>query len=316
MIHLRLSKRSRYVVPVLCYLLALPGGGLMVRGGQQAQVPTIRVEADLVEVPVTVTDRKGNPIIRLTSEDFRIYEDGVEQSVRHFTKEPGPVSWGLVLDKSGSMASMMNEVYASAAHMVESAPAGSEAFVLTFDDHTELVQEFTTDRARLRESVARLFAGGATALWDAVSNGLEEMKKARYARKALVVVTDGEDNESRTSSKDLIERAKESDVLIYSVAMLEGAVRPSWLFGDGASGVLNDLAGASGAYAHRPRSVEQCKEVMQRIASEVSHQYILGYCPSSNAGPPRFRKLAIKVRGIPEGRAVVRARKGYFGPRT
>ncbi len=304
----------------------------------------VRLTTDLVLLNVMVTDRNGQALLDLEKEGFKVYEDGVEQTLSFFGAEETPVSWGLVLDRSSSMKTMMEEVYQAALHVLDEGTDDDEAFIATFNHGVEKIVEFTTDRNTLKNSLIRLQATGNTALYDAVAFALKQMRRARHQKKVLVVVTDGEDNSSRVKFGDLADLAQEADVLIYTVGMfgsMNAAMPPSRYEGlnrnrdfdaqslnsnqkrmpmlreDYFREYLKELAEITGATAHFPSNPSECKEVMRTIALEVSRQYSLGYYPTNmnRDGKWRKTKVVISPQGKKASGYAVRTRAGYYAPK-
>lgn len=273
---------------------------------QKPEAPAIRLGADLVSLNVMVTDQSGRAILGLRKEDFRVYEDKIEQRVSFFTSDEATVSWGLILDRSGSMMGMMQDVYRAATHVVEEGTDQDQMFAVTFNNRVEMVSDFISDRHKLENSLLGLRADGQTALWNAVAFGLDHIKHGKNRKKVLVVLTDGEDNASRIGFRSLVERVEEEDVLIYPVGMFESSMR---IGRDSARLELEKLAQATGARAHFPTDVEQCKQAMKEIAREVSQQYSIGYYPTSTARDGKWRKIQIKI-----GSYAARTRAGYYAP--
>lgn len=278
---------------------------------QDHQEPTFRTSTNLVLLDVSVTDRKGRPVRNLDKGSFRVYEDGVEQPLTFFTYEQRPVSWGLVLDRSGSMIGMMDEVYNAALHSVEAGTPEDETFILAFDDRIELVRPFTTDHPSLVEAIKGISAGGTTALYDAVREGLQELKKGRHQKKVLIVITDGEDNASRIRFEDLLEKAKRAEAQVYTIGMFSDMgldflnTSDSWI-----KRQLQSLAEETGGLAYFPKNVRQCDRACKDIAEEVSRQYTLGYYPKVKDWNGEWRNIEVKVRAAPT--YSVRTRKGYY----
>lgn len=297
----------------------LAASGLVVplpRDGQREPAPqqepsTIKVDTDLVLLNAAVTDQKGQAVTGLKKEHFRVLEDGVEQSVSFFGLEKVPVSWALVLDRSGSMSEMIGNVYRAAVHVVDEGTEDDEAFIVTFSEKSELVSDFVSDRQKLHDSVHGLRAGGGTALWDAVAYALDHLKNGEHQKKVMVIVTDGEDNHSRLNFRDLVRRVEEEDVLIYTVGMFESGGRRY------ARKQLARLAEATGAQAHFPANIEQCEAAMAEIARDVSWQYQLGYYPTNRIRDGKWRKIKVIVLRAEEreARYVARTRTGYYAPK-
>lgn len=314
----------------------LPGSESSAQQRGQQESSALKLSTDVVSLNVSVFDRNGNAASDLKKDAFAVFENGVEQSLSFFSTDESPVSWGLVLDRSSSMKRMIGDVYQAALHVMDEGTDDDEVFVATFNTHVQLAADFTRDRPALQKSIAGLRADGNTALYDAVAFGLDRMRLGSHQKKVLVVVTDGEDNSSRISFKNLIERAKEAGVLIYTIGMFESmnaAFRGDQRDGQSpfshgfASGVwqrgmadsrdeLKNLAEVSGATAHFPTSLEECEKAMWTIASEVSRQYSIGYYPSNASRDGKWRKIQIKIR-VPDGNIplMARTRAGYYAPR-
>ncbi len=276
----------------------------------------LHVAVDLVLLDVGVQDKNGQPVRDLKQEDFRVYEDKVEQSITSFNTEESPVTWGLVLDRSSSMRSMIDDVYAAAINVIDQGTKKDEMFILTFNNTTDLVAELTSDRRSLLNSIFGLRAEGNTALYDAIDSALDYIKKGKHRKKVLVVVTDGGDNRSQTRFKHIVDRAKESDVLIYTVGMF-GLMTHNPTEARATSNVrheLKELADTTGAYAHFPLDAEKCREAMDKIAREVSEHYTLGYYSSNQTRDGGWRKLKVAIAGASGGHYVVRTRTGYYAP--
>lgn len=281
---------------------------------QQDPLETIRIDTNLVVLRITVNDKQGRATQNLKQSAFKVYEDGVEQEVSFFSSEESPVSWGLVLDRSGSMMGMMSDVYEAALHVIDEGTSRDEAFIVTFNKRFELISDFTSDRHRLENSVLGLRADGETALFDAVDFALDRLKHAKYRKKVLVVITDGEDNASRLKFRELIERAEEEEAVIYSVGMFGSMGGLSSLMGGDrdASSELKKLAEVTGGSAHFPSDVDQCRDVMKQIAREVSQQYSLGYYPLNKTRDGKWRRIQVKVIENSGRKYVARTRSGYY----
>jgi Ca-activated chloride channel homolog len=278
---------------------------------------TLKLSTEMVSLSVTATDQKGKAVLGLKREDFKVYENGVEQRLDFFSTEETPVCWGLVLDRSGSMWDMIGDVYRAAVHVVDEGTEEDETFIVTFNKKVELVTDFISDKHRLENSILGLRAGGETALWDAISFGLKHLKEAKHRKKVLVVITDGEDNSSRTAFRNLVGQAEEAGVLIYTVGMFESFVMRGFGMRGSPREELAKLAEITGASAHFPTNVEECQETMRTIAGEVGHQYSLGYYPSDTKNDGKWRKLQVVVNQN-QGKAkyVARTRAGYYAPKN
>lgn len=315
---------SRRVVAMLTVSLLLGPLSPAQHERPSLQEAPIKLTTDLVSLNVMVTDQTGRAIPGLKKEDFEVYEDRVEQQVSFFSSDEAPVSWGLILDRSGSMMGMMRDVYRAAAHVVDDGTEHDEMFVATFNKKVELVTDFLSDKHKLENSLLGLRAEGETALWDAVAFGMDTVTRGKNRKKVLVVVTDGQDNASKVRFRDLIERAEEADVLIYPVGMFESEgmlwrelVKLGIRIRETDPQLeLERLAQATGTRAHFPTDIEQCKTAMKEIAREVSQQYSIGYYPANTARDGKWRKIQVKVGEVSKRAYVARARAGYYAPKA
>lgn len=282
------------------------------------QIPTIKSGTELVALNVTAADSSGRAVTALRQEQFSVYENDVEQTIAFFNSDETPVSWGLVLDRSSSMAMMIDDVYQAALHTIEEGTAADETFIVTFSDKPELVREFESDRHRLENALLGLRAGGVTALWDATAFALEHILKGRHQKKVLVVVTDGDDNRSELAFRDLVDLAEHYEVLIYTVGMVESAgfldrfiSRAPWRRD------LEKLSAVTGARAHFPRNLDECRKTMKEIAREVGQQYTIGYYPQDVTRDGKWRSLKVVIKARPGQSAVTaRTRLGYYAPKS
>lgn len=275
---------------------------------------TLRLSVDLVSLNVVVTDAKGQPIPDLDKENFKVYENRVEQPISFFSHEDSPVSWGLVLDRSRSMSSVIRDVHQAALHLIDEGTGQDEMFVLTFNDEKQMVQNFTSDRNRLANALFDLRSSGKTAMYDAVTFALQRLRDGVHPKKALIVVSDGEDNSSELTLKELIEIAEEQDGVIYVIGLPEPPdPRRKGLRNMEARFQLERLAQATGGKAFFPSGVHRCQEAVRKIAIEVSHQYNIGYYPTRPVHGGEWRKIKVEVRqGEPGRRYVARTRTRYF----
>ena len=318
------SIRRLILLSVIFAAIMIPGATVAVAQAPAAISPrqqgqparqessSVRLATELVSLSVAVTDRSGRAITGLTKADFKVYENGVEQPISFFSDDDSPVSWGLVLDRSRSMEGMIQEVYQTALHTIDQGTKDDDMFVVAFNEQAELVCDFTSDRDRLESAIRGLRADGNTALYDAVALALDHLQRGRHQKKVLVVVTDGEDNRSRLTFRQLVERAREADVLIYTVGMFGSMVG---MRGSAARDELKKLAEETGAFAHFPRDPEKCRTMMMEIAGEVSRQYSLGFYPTDPTRDGKWRKLRIAVtRPGSEAKYATRTRRGYYVP--
>lgn len=298
---------------VLAFVSLVPVASLCLSNSQERP---IRVEVDLVPLYVTVADRRGAPLPGLRENNFRVWEDDVEQKISHFSVDDAPYTIALVLDRSGSMTMVIDDVFLAAFHTFEASKAEDEAFVIVFNDRIELVQEFTSDRKTLRRALHKVRASGQTALYDAVYTALVHIRKGRHEKKALLVVTDGADNSSETTFKELLEFARESPATIYIVGFFGDMMRFGSLLRDSPDAEkLTRLAEATGGRAYFPENMEQCKQACLDTAAELRQQYTLGYYPTNRQRDGTWRRIHVELVGLAADKlrdVSLRTREGYY----
>lgn len=304
------------VTGALLRLLVIPlHAGFGLSGFQQRE---IRVEVDLVSLYVTVTDERGSALNDLRKENFRVWEDDTEQEIRHFSTDDAPYTIGMILDRSGSMAEVIDDVFQAALHTLQASKPEDEAFVIVFNDRLELLQDFTLDRKALGRALHKVHAGGQTAIYDAVHTALTHIRKGQYRKKALLVVTDGEDNSSGTTYRELLDFAQENSSIIYVIGFFGDTMRFGSLLADSPSvEKLSRLAQVTGGKAYFPKSMKECKQACLDTASELRQQYSLAYYPINRAKDGTWRKIRVEVAGLRAGQAqnlIVRTRAGYYAP--
>jgi Ca-activated chloride channel family protein len=295
----------------LCALVALAQGPGTVpaspspAAAPQGKNPQIRVDVELVQVPLTVLDPWGRIVTGLTRENFRVFEDSVEQEVLHVQVEEVPISVGIVFDKSGSMG--MNAAIQAArimsAQFFKTKNLEDEFLVVALDSRAHLITPFTESIESVQQTLMSTKPGGMTALNDAIYLALSKMKLGRHARKALIIITDGEENHSRYSDKDVEQAALEADTQIYVIGAAE-------IF---KSGVLGDIAEKTGG---RWFTYSYYTDTADHIWNELRNQYILGYRSSNRARDGKWRKIKVLLR-VPRGLPPLKvyAKTGYLAPR-
>jgi Ca-activated chloride channel family protein len=276
----------------------------------------IVVDTTLVVIPVTVTDPMNRFVLGLEKKDFSIFEDGVEQKTTHFSGEDAPLSVGILFDTSGSMDLKTDTSHRAVTEFLKTMNAQDEMFLIQFSDKPVVVQEFTGDTKEIEDRMGSLKTGGLTALLDAVELGVREMKKAKNPRKALVVVSDGGDNNSRYTGTDIKDIVKEADTQIYAMGVFEPNFFPS-LAAEQVSGprLLAQIADQTGGRAFGASEFSQLPGIAEKIAIELRNQYVLAYSPTNSERDGKYRKVEVKMRqqkGLPALKA--RWRLGYYAP--
>jgi Ca-activated chloride channel family protein len=320
---MRKTPRMEAVRGCLGIALGLLLSGALGAQGPPAQSPSFRsASSELVVLPVLVTDRQGQFVSDLPGARFAVYDNGRRQSVSFFSNSDAPVTVGLVIDTSGSMAAKLPHVEAATLALARSSNPDDEIFVIAFNDTVrDILPERlvrAADFAQLEASLSGLVPQGQTALYDALVAGLDRLSAATRERKVLVLVSDGADNKSRATLADVLARARAANVAIYTVGLFDAASL------DRNPGVLKDLAAATGGERFLPRSPGLMLQACQRIARDIRHTYMLAYVPPDRDGT--YHEVRVKIeppggergergeRGEQSGRGgrlTVRTRPGY-----
>jgi len=278
------------------------------------QGSSIKVDVNLVVLHTTVLDDRQRFADGLKSENFRVFEDKVEQKLSVFKREDVPVSMGLVIDNSGSMRDKRPRVNEAALTLVQASNPQDEAFVVNFNDdfYLDLDKDFTNSIPELKEALERIDSRGSTAMRDAILGSLDHLKKASKDKKVLLVVTDGEDNASRNSLEKMIREVQKTDTVIYTIGLLSQENKKE---AKRARKVLEQISAASGGLAYFPENVDDVHNICEQVAHDIRNQYILAYYPSNTRRDGSFR--AIQVEVIPprgRGKLMARTRNGYYAP--
>jgi Ca-activated chloride channel homolog len=278
--------------------------------------PNIRVDSNLVLIPVTVTDPMNRFVTGLERENFKVFEDKVEQPVSSFSSEDAPLSIGVIFDCSGSMGKKLEKSRQAVSQFFKTANPEDEFFLVQFGDSADLVQPFTHNLEEIQNRLTFTQSKGRTALLDAMYLGLHEMKKARNPRKALLVISDGGDNNSRYSEGEIKGLVKEADVQIYGIGIYEPiASRGRTPEEASGQGLLTEIAEQTGGRHYPVDNVNELPDVAAKIGVELRNQYVIGYSPQNQERDGKYRKVQVKLiqpRGLPTLRAFFRM--GYYAP--
>ncbi|HEY1768417.1 MAG TPA: VWA domain-containing protein [Terracidiphilus sp.] len=273
----------------------------------------IRMDVDMVLVPVTITDPMNRLVTGLEKTDFSIYENNGEQNISSFACEDAPVSIGIIFDLSGSMSSKLVRAKEAILQFIKTANPQDEFFVIGFNDRPELIEDFTGSVEDIQARLATVHSGHRTALLDAIYYGVAKMKDARHERKALLVVSDGGDNRSRYTEGEVRAQVRESDVEIYSIGIFDPyAPTPEERTGPQ---LLEDLSDSTGGRLFRVDDVDEMGDIAEKISTELRNQYVIGYKPKDLNRDGKWRKVKVKVSpppGLPP--LTVYARTGYYAP--
>ncbi|MEW5976319.1 MAG: VWA domain-containing protein [Acidobacteriota bacterium] len=304
---------------LLAFSLTLPVVGLAQE--QTAPQETLKVDTVLVPLTATVFDAKDRYVTNLKKDDFAIFENDVRQEISFFSSdEQTPVSIGILFDTSGSMIDKLDGVQDAVKHFIDKTRPGDEIFLIRFGSHVKLVCDFTDDRKRLYKKIESLEARGSTALYDALNEGLEKVKEGKHRKKAILLITDGNDTSSDIGYREALEMVKKSEVLVYCLGIGHGE-RGSFghLFDIEKDTVdiqvLRAFSDASGGRSyllegeHHAGGVDCIDEAILESARELRQQYSLGYYPTNRAKDGTYRTIKIRTTNTAY---TVRARKGYW----
>jgi VWFA-related protein len=274
-----------------------------------------RVNSDLVVIPVTVTDGKGRVVKGLQKEHFKLYEDKVEHAIAQFAAEDTPVSIGLVFDASDSMGPKLQKAREAVAALLKNSNPEDEFFLVQFNQQPRLVVNMTRQTEEIQNRVGSVRTGGSTALLDAVILALKQMRNARYTRKAIIIVSDGEDNASSYSVKQLKDNVREADVLIYAIGIYNSG--DAYQTSETLTGapLLNEIAKQTGGRLFEVNKLKQLPDIASKISTWLRSQYVLAYAPNNlekNGGYHRIQVKISKPAGFPRLHAFWRL--GYYSP--
>ena len=286
----------------------------------------IRIDTEIVTLTATVTDKNGRYRADLKRGDFTVYENGAEQKLEYFnTGDRVPMSLGIVFDTSGSMEDKIEGVQDAVEHFDKSVAPGDEIFLVQFSDDADIVQDFTDDKKQILRAVENLEPRGSTALYDAVLLGLQKIADGKHRKRALLLLTDGNDTASSTTFEEITALARKSEVIIYGLGIGHGEK------GNIHSGILNSqvkdtvdmrtlraLADATGGNAYFLENAHEggrdlVDEAAEEVAAELKQQYTLGYYPTNTKRDGAFRQILVEVK---DKSLRVRTKRGYYAPQN
>src|ERR1041385_8056211 len=274
----------------------------------------IRVDSNLVLIPVTVTDPLNRFVTGLDKENFRVFEDKHEQRVSQCSSEDAPLSIGVIFDCSGSMGSKLEKSRQAVAQFFKTANPEDEFFLVQFNDTADLVEHFTTSLEEIQNRLTFTQSKGRTALLDGIYLALHEMKKAKNPRKALLVISDGGDNNSRYTEPEIKNLVKEADVQIYGIGIYEAvAARGRTPEEAAGQGLLTEIAEQTGGRQYPVDNLNELPDIAAKIGVELRNQYVLGYSPANQQHDGKYRHVVVKLvqpRGMPTLRPFWK--QGYY----
>jgi Ca-activated chloride channel family protein len=273
--------------------------------------PRIRTNVDLVLVPVSVTDGMQRLVTGLDQENFQVFEGKKSLPIKHFSSEDAPVSVGILVDASGSMKNKMDRVQEAVNQFCEASNPGDEFFMITFSDEPHLASDFTSVPEDLQRELLFEHPKGQTSLLDAIYMGIGKMRQAKYAKKALLIVSDGGDNHSRYGEREVRAAVKESDVMVYAIGTFDRYVPTTEeMLGPA---LLASVAETTGGRAFVLEDPREMPKVARRIGVELRTQYVLAYHPEHAPRDGKWHKISVKLK-LPKRLAFlrVRAKAGYY----
>src|SRR5271157_3504364 len=276
----------------------------------------IRTDVDLALVNVTVTDPYNRLVTGLDSDNFRVFEDNVEQEIVSFSAEDVPISIGVIFDFSGSMSNKIDKARDAALEFFKTANPQDEFFLVSFNERAELTSTFTNSVEDLQSRMMLTAPRGRTALLDAVYLGLSQMRGAHNAKRALLILSDGGDNHSRYNENDIKRLVREADTQLYAIGLFD----PFGYRGRTAEelngpSLLGEITELTGGRVFAVEHLNDLPDIASKIGMELRNQYVLGYRPSNHIHDARWRKIKVKLRppkGLPP--LSVYSKTGYYAP--
>jgi Ca-activated chloride channel family protein len=293
------------------HVKAEPGARIDLDPSLVTNTPPIKKDVDLVLVPVTITDEQDRIITGLDKDNFQVFEGKDPEEIRHFSSDDSPVSVGFILDLSGSMQSKLDRAREAIVEFCRTANPQDEFFLIEFSDRPQVVADFTHRVEDIQNQLILTAPQGHTALLDAVFLGVQTMKQASHRKRALLIISDGGDNHSRYTEREVTSLVKEADVMIYAVGVYDRYfATPEERMGPE---LLNEISEVTGGRAFTIDNPNSLPEVANKIGMELRYQYLLAYRPNKKLNDGKWRKIKVKLR-LPHGfpRLQVRARSGYY----
>ncbi len=285
----------------------------------------IKVNTEIVTLTATVLDKNGRPRTDLKRSDFTVYEDGILQKIDYFdTGDRVPMSIGIIFDTSGSMEDKIDGVQDAVEHFVKSVAPGDEIFLIRFSDDADIVQDFTSERTKILRAVASLEPKGSTALYDAIALGLQKIRQGKNKKRALLLLTDGNDTMSDLDLSTVLSLAKSSEVMIYALGIGHGEKGDIHLglknqVADSVDmRVLRSFAETTGGNAYYLEEAHQegqdrIDEATGEVAAELKRQYTFGYYSTNQKKDGSFRQIVVEVK---DPSLKVKTKRGYYSPKS
>jgi Ca-activated chloride channel homolog len=278
--------------------------------------PDIRVDKTLVQIQVSVTTPDGRYVTALEKENFKLYENNVLQDIASFSSEDVPMSVGIVFDTSGSMGGKLNRSREAVTQFLKTANPEDEFFLVQFNDRPDLTVPFTPNTEEIQNRLLFTESKGRTALLDGVYMAMNQMKKARNPRKALLIISDGGDNSSAYTETEVRTAVREADVQIYAIGIFEPFnSRGRTPEESNGPGLLTDVTETTGGRHFAVDNLAELPDVAAKIGLELRYQYVLGFSPKNKDRDGKYRRVTVKLvktEGLPPLKALFRP--GYNAP--
>jgi Ca-activated chloride channel homolog len=275
--------------------------------------PAAVIKTDLVTLTLTVTDLYGRYVVGLDKSAFSIYDGNELQEIEYFSDSDAPVSVGILFDVSGSMSGeKIKKARQALQKFIGTSHPSDEYFLVAFNNRAQLLMDRTRDGDAVLRKLTLVEPKSNTALYDAVYLGTERVTRGTHQKKAMLIISDGQDNASRYNFGEVRRLMKESDVVTYAVGIMDGGDAASTLGMQGQA-FLDELTSVTGGKSFYPQNDVEMDDVFERIALELRHQYSIGYTPKNFQPDGKWRKVKVKVkppRGFP--RLTIRHREGYY----
>jgi Ca-activated chloride channel homolog len=306
-----------YPLSLILFLIVLPCAALPQQNSQQGHSPqdgyAIRSSVNLVVLRATVRDRKGSPVAGLGKEDFQVFEDKIPQQIESFSHEDVPVTVGLLIDNSSSMRSKRYDVIDAALAFARFSNPEDQVFVVNFNEHVSMGLPanipFTGNQRQLEAALSKNKADGLTALYDAVAVALEHLKKGKWDKKVLIVISDGGDNASGHKLAEILSMVNQSSAILYTLGIFD--VNDD----DRNPRMLKQLSRISGGESFFPQSLNEILPICRQIADDIRNQYTITYAPAIRKSDGTYHAIEVKARNTSgRGRLTVNTRAGYSSP--
>jgi Ca-activated chloride channel family protein len=289
------------------------GGKGALSGTLNTHTRPFKADADLVLVPVTVTDSYNRVVTGLEKNNFAVFEDKKKERIQSFSSEDAPVSIGIIFDMSGSMSDKLEKAREAVVQFAQSANPQDEFFLIGFSDRPELISGFTSRVEDLQSNLIQTTAKGQTALLDAIYLGITEMHSAKHQRRALLIISDGGDNHSRYTEGEVKSMVEEADVQIFGIGIFDYAARTD----EEREGpeLLSEITEATGGRTFALDNINDLPDVAAKIGIQLRNEYVVGYVPAPKPTDGKWHKIKVKLippKGLPP--LSVYAKKGYYAP--